>query len=253
MSAASLATSVAESTEMPTSAACRATASLTPSPRKATSTPRAAGDLDDPRLLVGADPGEHGRARDGVATARRRRGCSISAPVRTALDVEPDVAAHLGRDGAVVAGDDLDRDAERSELGDRLAGVGLGRVDEGEEPGQVQIALVLRTRSAGVAHLPYGDGDHPGAVARTGAPARRRRLLRQVDAPAQHRLGRSLRDEQRNRRPASGPWPTPAAARGRTAAVRAARTPASARRRRAAAATTSALVEQRCLPPARRR
>ncbi len=39
MSAASLATSVAESTEMPTSAACRATASLTPSPRKATSTP----------------------------------------------------------------------------------------------------------------------------------------------------------------------------------------------------------------------
>ena len=49
----------------PTSAACRATASLTPSPRKATSTPRPTCDLDDPRLLVGADSGEHGRRRDG--------------------------------------------------------------------------------------------------------------------------------------------------------------------------------------------
>ena len=39
MSAASLATSAAESTEIPTSAACSATASLTPSPRNATSTP----------------------------------------------------------------------------------------------------------------------------------------------------------------------------------------------------------------------
>ncbi len=38
-SAASLATSVAESTEIPTSAACRASASFTPSPRKATALP----------------------------------------------------------------------------------------------------------------------------------------------------------------------------------------------------------------------
>ena len=37
MSAASLATSVADSTEIPTSAACSATASLTPSPRNTTS------------------------------------------------------------------------------------------------------------------------------------------------------------------------------------------------------------------------
>ncbi len=39
MSAASLATSVADSTEMPTSASCNATASFTPSPRNPTSTP----------------------------------------------------------------------------------------------------------------------------------------------------------------------------------------------------------------------
>jgi hypothetical protein len=39
-SAASFATSVAVSTEMPTSAACKARASFTPSPRKATARPR---------------------------------------------------------------------------------------------------------------------------------------------------------------------------------------------------------------------
>jgi hypothetical protein len=118
-------------------------------------------------------------------TVRRRRGPQL----------DPDVAAHLGRDGAVVAGDDLDSDVERRELGDRLAGVGLGRVGEGEEPGQVQIALVLGTRSAGVVHLPCSDGHHPGAL-REQALHGRGRLLRHVHAPAQHRLGRSLRDQR---------------------------------------------------------
>ena len=113
MSAASLATSVAESTEMPTSAACRATASLTPSPRKATSAPRRRATLmirdfwsgltRAKTVVVGDGRGE--RVVVERARARHRSGrCSTSSA---------DVAAHLGGHGPVVAGDDLDRDAER--------------------------------------------------------------------------------------------------------------------------------------------
>ena len=82
MSAASFATSVADSTEMPTSAACRATASLTPSPRKATSTPprRASFTNRDfcsgptrPKIVV------PGMAAASASSSRR----SISAPLST--------------------------------------------------------------------------------------------------------------------------------------------------------------------------
>jgi hypothetical protein len=196
MSAASLATSVAASSEMPTSAACRATASLTPSPRKATSAPvRRAGELDDPGFLVGADPGEHGGVPD--------RGCqrAVVEPLQLGagvdlLDVQAKVAADLGGDHRVVAGDDLDRDAEGAELGDRGAGVGLGAVDEGEEAGQVQAVLVGRSRDGQPGRLAGGDGDDAGAV---GEQPRQGRLRvgPDVRAAVQDGFGCALGDQQR--------------------------------------------------------
>ena len=70
----------------------------------------AAGDLDDPRLLVGADPGEHGGGRDGgfevVVIERLDLGAAEHAGA-----VDTDVRAHLGGHQAVVAGDDLHVDS----------------------------------------------------------------------------------------------------------------------------------------------
>ena len=139
MSAASFATSVADSTEMPTSAACRATASFTPSPRNATSAPRAARDLDD---AATSDPGP---TRAKTVVCRDRRGervvvepVDLGAAQHARHRRAPMSRQTLRRDGAVVAGDDLDRDAEAGELGDRRAGIGLRPIDEREEAHEVR-------------------------------------------------------------------------------------------------------------------
>jgi hypothetical protein len=58
------------------------------------------------------------------------------------FEVQAEVAADLAGDGAVVAGDDLDDHTKTVEFGDRLAGIGFGAVDEGEEADQVQVVLV---------------------------------------------------------------------------------------------------------------
>ena len=117
-SAASLATSVPESTEIPTSAWCRATASLTPSPRKATSFPvrRAtlmirdfwSGPIRANTVVVGD------RRLELVVVERTRP----RAPVSTPAQCDADVRAHLGRHQAVVPGDDLDLDPQPLESGD---------------------------------------------------------------------------------------------------------------------------------------
>ena len=121
----------------------------------------APGELDDARLLVGADAREHRRVGDRrgqrlVVEPRR-----APAPVRTPSTVDAEVAADLGGDGAVVAGDHLHRDAELGELGDRRAGIGLGPVDEGQKAGQPQVVLVAQ-RERG--RLAGGDGHDPRAV-----------------------------------------------------------------------------------------
>ena len=164
MSAASLATSVAESTEMPTSAACRATASFTPSPRKAMSMPRLRADLDDARLLVGADPGEDGRVGMAVGQLVVAQALELG-PGQDPADVETDVAADLGGDDAVVAGDDLDRDPEAARAWRSTSPASaFGRSTKVRKP------TSRRSRSsAGSARIdagaaPRGDRDDPGAV-----------------------------------------------------------------------------------------
>ena len=76
---------------------------------------RAPRDLDQPRLLIGPDARE-----DRGAGNRRGERVVVElldlAAGQDAVDRDADVAADLGGDGAVVAGDDLDRDAEAGEL-----------------------------------------------------------------------------------------------------------------------------------------
>ena len=204
MSAASLATSAAESTEMPTSAACRATASLTPSPRKATSAPLRARDLDDARLLLGADAGEDGGVGDRRQRARRRSRCSSSAPVTHLLDRRGRGRGRPWRRRPVVAGDDLDRDAEVRELGDRRAGVGLRPVDEGQEAVELEVALVRGARLRQAGSRARGDGDDAGAVAEEALERRRAPSAGASTQRARTASGAPLVTSSRASRPSAG-------------------------------------------------
>ena len=241
---------------MPTSAACSATASLTPSPRNATSTPVRRATLMMPRLLLGADPREDRRVRDGrgervvVERARAR------APVSTPSTSRPMSRQTLAATRAVVAGDDLDRDAERGELGDRRAGVGLRPVDEREEAGELEVALVGRRSGdrrpgAGAG----GDGDDAGAVGEQPRRAPPARAVGHVDAAREDGLGRALRDQQLTPVGRVARRPTRAGARGRTAAARAARSAAAVGAASSGAASGAATARRRarCRRPARRR
>ena len=109
------------------------------------------------------------RAKTVVCGNRRqqrgdRRDASISAPVTHLLDREAEVTADLGGDRAVVAGDDLDRDAEVRELRDRGAGVGLGAVDERQEALEVEVALVRDAELRQAGRRARGDGEDACAV-----------------------------------------------------------------------------------------
>jgi hypothetical protein len=76
-----------------------------------------AGELDDARLLVWADPGEHGGVRNHGGERVVIESLELGAG-EDRLDVKSDVTADLASHGAVVAGDDLDGDVEPVELDD---------------------------------------------------------------------------------------------------------------------------------------
>ena len=117
-------------------------ASLTPSPRKPTSDAGAALREDDARLLLRRHAREDGRLRQS-----REQGGVVHrgelAPGEDRSRVEADFATKVRRDGAVVAGDDLDGDAEPVEPSERLVDVGLGWVGEAEEAVEGEVALVV--------------------------------------------------------------------------------------------------------------
>ena len=204
---------------MPTSAACSATASLTPSPRKATSTPVRRVDLDDARLLVRAHPGEHVRRWHAAASAVVVH-CLDLRTCQHAARLDADLSADCRGHRTVVAGDDLDLDAEGVQPGDRRPCARLRLVDEGQEAGE------MRSRSSSGAAWPAPDAARV-PTATTRAPAAKR--------PSSVRVA-AARDARRNApaplqarpwsraplsRPDPRPGPKPAAARGRTAARRA--------------------------------
>ena len=75
--------------------------------------------------------------------------------------------AEVRGDLAVVSGDDLDRDAETVEAGERLLDVGFGRVGEGEEAVEGEVVLVVgveavaRERAAGDGNDARAGGEEP--------------------------------------------------------------------------------------------
>jgi hypothetical protein len=159
MSAASLATSVAVWTEIPTSASWSATASLTPSPRKPAEGPLG---LDEPRFLLRGHAREDRRARQrgrelGVVKLIEPGACERP------LDGQADVGADLLRDAVVVAGDDLHLHVEAPQALERLLGVGLRAIDEREEAREVQFALVVGVQGRAVLGAAGSDGDHAAA------------------------------------------------------------------------------------------
>ena len=132
MSAASLATSTALSTEMPTSAACSAEASLMPSAHVADDVAGLLEREDDALFLVGLDFGEDVHVDHLV----EQRAVAQLAQVRPGEDFcarQAHLLTDAGRDQAIVSGDDLQRNAQAFQAGDGLDDIGLGRIEKDQE------------------------------------------------------------------------------------------------------------------------
>ena len=117
---------------MPTSAACRASASLTPSPRNATPSTAAALRAHDARLVLRADPREDVVVPIAAASCVVVKGVDVSAGQRAAAD-EPEVVADLDRDAALSPVTTLTAIPRAASRRSDLGGVELGRVEEHEE------------------------------------------------------------------------------------------------------------------------
>ena len=159
-SAASLATSVAESTEMPTSAACRARASLTPSPRNATSPPVRRCTRTMRALCSGLTRANtRGRRRSAPASASSSAASMSRAGQRRAGGRPRSAQTFAATAGLspVTTLTVMPRPASRSSA---ARGVGLGRVQEHQQAAEPQVVLV-------------GRGDRRLARARRGWPRRR--------------------------------------------------------------------------------
>ena len=86
-------------------------------------------------------------------------GVEVGAGERAARVEAEGAADRLGDEG-VVAGDDLDGDAELGESCDRVGGGWLGLVEEHEEPGEGQVVLVVDGERGQLGSDAAGDGDH---------------------------------------------------------------------------------------------
>jgi hypothetical protein len=163
MSAASCATSVAVWTEMPTPASCRATASLTPSPRKPTVAPTARWALISRDFCSGVTRAKIVVFDSAAASCVFVELIELGSGERP-VHGEADVGADPLRHAVVVVGDDLDLHVKGLETLERLACDGLRTIDEGQEAREVKVALVVggerRVALGGVRR----DGDHAAAA-----------------------------------------------------------------------------------------
>jgi hypothetical protein len=158
--------------------------------------PLAAQRGDQPRLLLGGDAGEDGVVLRDVNELVVVEGLELCAG-RRALGRQTQVGADLFGDPRIVAGGDLQLDAERGQLGQGLARRGFGFVGEHQEAGQLEIAFVGRGDSGQLGRGFDGHGHHPapggeqGRKGRLGVFRGRRRRL----AAGQHLFGRALDHE----------------------------------------------------------
>ena len=149
--------------------------------------------LDDPRLLLRSDAREDRRLWQRGRELRVVELIELGAGERS-VDGQADVAADLLRDAVVIACDDLHLHVEALETVERLVGVGLRAIDEGEEACEVQVALVLGAQ--GRAALGGGarrDRNHAAAGGEL-AVEHGLRSWNNARAAGEHRLGRALDD-----------------------------------------------------------
>ena len=185
MSAAARATSVAPSTEMPTSAARMAGASFTPSPMKPTMCPRAC----KARMILVFWSGVTRAKRSTSATRPIRAGsvsAAISLPGEHALGGLVLGPRHARTHGFMIARNDLDPDMVPSRA-TAFAALALGGSTKTQKPNQYQIVLVVRARSRAILwHRLPGNGQQPVA-------ARRLLVLQALDLGAHARIKGSAR------------------------------------------------------------
>ena len=194
MSAASLATSVAESTEIPTSAWCSASASLTPSPRNATAEPASRWARRMRAFCSGLTLAKIVASVDGGGDLRVVERVEVGAGERAAR-AEPQGAADRLGDERVVAGDDLDGDAELGESCDRVGGRWLRLIEEHEEAGEGQVVLVVDADRGQLGSDAAGDG-HDTLAGGELAGEHTARVVGDVDAAVQDPFGGSLGDDE---------------------------------------------------------
>ena len=119
---------------------------------------------DDSRFLVRRKLGEDGRPFSQCGERAFVRRLHLG-PRRNMLGVKAHVAANFSRDDSVVARENLHGDTVLAQQAQCFGGGFLRRVEERDEPGENQIALILhRDRRMVLRERLVADGDHPKAV-----------------------------------------------------------------------------------------
>jgi len=188
-----LATSVAVSTEIPTSAPCSASASFDTVAEEADRTAGATQRDDQPRLLLRRDPGEDGVVLRRIVERIVVEGLHLGAGDR-AFGCQTQVGADFFGNLRIIASSDLDLNAQGGQLCQRIARGGFGLVGEHQKPVEPQARLVARVDGGQPRCRPTGHRHHTSAV----GEERRQRLLRGVGhrhALGQHLLGCTLHQE----------------------------------------------------------
>ena len=214
MSAASFATSVPVSTEMPTSAWCSDGVVHAVAHERDVGAARSL-HAHDPRLRLRPDAREDRRRVDRGLELRIGHCVDLLAGQR-AQRVQAQIAAHLDRDLRAVAGDHLHHDSEPIEPRQRGRGVGLRAVDEHEEAGELEVLLVgvARGGQTGRARAPTAMTRAPESYSAESVAAASAARRRCVATRSRVHLSRSASECHRVRRPR----PSRAGARDRTGA-----------------------------------
>ena len=146
---------------MPTFAAARAGASLTPSPVTATASPRSSQDPDEPQLVLRRGTGDDGLAAQPlgelIVVERVERG----AAVQDRGNVDPGVAGGRGNRLGVVATHDDRPHARVGEFGHGSAHPGAQRIAERRETDECKVRLGVGCINRNRGDTPLGHGDHP--------------------------------------------------------------------------------------------
>ena len=126
---------------MPTFAAARAGASLTPSPVTATASPRSLEDADEPQLVLGRGASDDGLAAQALSEVVLVEGVERRAAVHDLGAVDPGLAGGRADGVGVVAADDDRPHARMGEFGHGVAHPGAQGIAEGGQPHERQVGL----------------------------------------------------------------------------------------------------------------